>query len=58
MEAAAKRSDRAMRSRWKALIATGWSKFSHEDYAAAIALCAQMVGDDVAKAEVFWSGFQ
>ena len=58
MEAAAKRSDRAMRSRWKALIAIGWSKFSHEDYAEAMALCAQMVGDDVAKAEVFWSGFQ
>lgn len=58
MEEAARRSDAAMKRRWKQLIGIGWSRFSRGDYADAIHLCREMVGEDVARIEVCWSGFQ
>lgn len=58
MEEAARRSDTAMKSRWKQLIGIGWSKFTRGDYVDAISLCREMVGEDVAQIEACWSGFQ
>jgi len=58
MEEAARRSDSIMKKRWKKLIRIGWSKFSRGDYADAIRLCHEMVGDDVAQIEACWTGFQ
>lgn len=58
MKEAARRSDNAMKRRWKQLIGIGWSKFSHDDYADAIRLCREMVGEDVVQIEACWTGFQ
>lgn len=58
MEEAARISDTATKRRWKHLFRIGWSKFTHDDYADAIRLCREMVGEDVAQIEACWSGFQ
>ena len=58
MEEAARRSDNAMKRRWKQLIGIGWSNFSRVDYVDALRLCREMVGDDVVQIEACWTGFQ
>lgn len=58
MEEAARISDTATKRRWKQLIGIGWSKFSRGDYADVIRLCRDMVGEDVARIEACWTGFQ
>lgn len=58
MEEVARRSDAVTKNKWKRLIGIGWSKFSQGDYADAIGLCRETVGEDVAQIEACWTGFQ
>jgi hypothetical protein len=58
MEEAARRSNPSMKRSWKQLIGIGWSNFTSNDYNRAISLSREMVGEDVARIEAFWSGFQ
>lgn len=58
MKEAARRSEPAMKKRWKQLIGVGWSRFTRDDYIRAIRLSREIVGEDVAQIEACWSGFQ